>query len=166
MALPPDVRVARDFRVIKGVDTMIRTDYEIASGTAAFAQGEWVVLDATNKASKANGQALATPAQNVVCCWTSYAADDTRNGQADTVATNQVTCISGAYQAETKFFESTGTFTAGFLLVVREDSVTSGKGVLDAVDGDTASAKQIAASIGRVVKLENGVLTYRTHGAA
>lgn len=166
MALPPDVRAARDFRITKGLENMIRTDYAIATAVTGVKQGEWVVLDASNQVTKTNGEDLTDPAQNVVCSWMLYAKDDNYAGHSDANATGQLTCISGPYQAETKFFESTGTFTAGFLLVVQESTTTPGEGVLNAVDGASATAKQIAASIGRVVSLSGGVLTYRTNGQA
>lgn len=165
--IPPDVRQARDFRIIKGTDDgIIRTDYEIDAAVLTVELGEYVVLNSSNKVTKVSGQALATPAQNVACSWTLYAKNNTYTGQSDAVATGQLTCISGPFQAQTKMFESTGTFTPGFLLVVRESSTVTGLGVLDAVDGDTASAKQIAASVGRVIGLSGGILTYRSNGAA
>lgn len=163
--LPPDVRTARPFRIIKGLDdNIIRTDYAVDSGVTSIAQGEWVVLDASNNATKASGQTLASPAQNVACCWTAFERDDTNAGQSDAAVLEQITCISGSYQAETTFADPGGTFTAGFLLVVVEDSVTAGQGSLDAVDGATASAAQIAAHVGRVISFSGGRLTYRSNG--
>lgn len=166
--LPPDVRAARDFRIIKGLDdNIIRTDYEIDSAVNSIAQGEWVVLNSSNKATKANGETLANPAQNVACCWTKFERNDACNGQSDVIATNQITCVSGSFQAETKYFESTGTFTPGFLLVVRESTVTAGLGVLDAIDPTApATAEQLAAVIGKVISLSGGILTFRTVGNA
>lgn len=165
--LPPDVRTARNFRIIKGLDdNIIRTDYAINSAVTAVAQGEWVVLNASNEVTKTNGESLAAPAQNTAVNWTEFVKDNTNTGQSDVVATNQLTLVTGSYQAETKLFESTGTFTAGFLLVVRESTTTAGQGVLDAVDPTTATAVQLAAAVGRVVLLSGGVLTYRSLGAA
>jgi len=165
--LPPDVRVARNFRIIKGLsDNIIRTDYAIDSAVTAVAQGEWVVLDASNTVTKTSGESLAAPAHNVAVNWTVFARDDSNAGQSDAIATNQLTLVTGSYQAETKLFESTGTFTAGFLLVVRESSTTAGQGVLDAVDSAAASNAQLGAAVARVVSLASGVLTYRTLGSA
>lgn len=165
--LPPDVRQARSFRITKGLDdNIIRTDYEIDAGVDAVAQGEWVLLDASNKVTKASGASLAAPAQNTAVNWTVFARDDTNNGQTDVIATNQLTLVTGSYQAQTKLYETTGTFTPGFLLVVRESTTTADQGVLDAVDPSSATAVQIAGAVGRVVQLADGVLTYRSLGAA
>lgn len=159
MALPPDVRAARDFRITKGLDNMIRTDYTIASAVTSVKQGEWIVLDSSNQVTKSNGETLANPSQNAICSWMLYAKDDNNAGHSDANATGQLTCISGPYQAETKFFESTGTFTPGYLLVVQESSTTAGEGVLNAVAGASATAEQISGAVGRVVHLSGGVLT-------
>ncbi|MHC4644915.1 MAG: hypothetical protein ACYTBJ_05405 [Planctomycetota bacterium] len=165
--LPPDVRVARKFRIVKGLDdNIIRTDYAIDSAVTAVEQGEWVVLDASNNVTKATGASLAAPAQNTAVNWTEFVKDDTSAGQSDAVATNQLTLVTGSYQAETKLFESTGTFTPGFLLVVRESTTTADQGVLDAVNPATATAVQLAGAVGRVTLLSGGVLTYRSLGAA
>lgn len=165
--LPPDVRATRDFRIIKGLDdNIVRTDYEIDSGVSSIASGEWVILDSSNKVTKASGESLANPAQNAVLCWTKFERDDTYNGQTDVIATNQITAVTGSYQAETTFFESTGTFNPGDLLVVQESSTTAGQGVLNAVAGASATAEQIAGAVAKVVLLASGVLTYRTLGEA
>lgn len=165
--LPPDVRQARDFRIIKGLDdNLIRTDYAINSAVNSLLSGEWVGLNASGEVIKATGASLANPLQTAACNWTLFARDDTSAGQSDAVATNQVTLISGSYQAQTKLFESTGTFTQGSLLVVRESSTVSDLGVLDAVAGGSATAEQIAGAVGKVVSFAGGVLTYRSLGAA
>ena len=165
--IPKDVRVARDFRIIKGLDdNVIRTDYAIDAAVLAVAQGEWVVLNASNQVIKATGTTLAAPAQNTAVNWTVFVKDDTCAGQSDVVAANQLTLVTGSYQAQTKLFEATGTFTSGFLLVVRESTTTAGQGVLDAVDPAAATTVQLAGAVGRVVSLTGGVLTYRTLGAA
>jgi len=164
--LPPDARAERDFRIIKGTDSLIRTDKVIDAGVASLEVGEFVVVNATNKVVKATGATLAAPAQNTACCWTKYAKNDPRAGQSDAVATGHATLISGPYHAKTKFFESTGTFTAGHLLVVRASTTVTGLGVLDAVAPASATTVQLAAAIGKVVSLSNGVLTYRTLGEA
>lgn len=165
--IPPDVRQARAFRVIKGTDdNLIRQDYAIDATVDSVDQGEWVVLNASNKVVKATGASLAAPASNTLPSWIKYVKDDTSAGQSDAVATGQLTLIGGSYQAETKLFESTGTFTPGFLLVVRESTTTADQGVLDAVDPAAATTVQIANAVGKVIKLEGGVLTYRTLGTA
>ena len=164
--IPPDVRATRDFRIIKGLDNILRTDHAVDTSVSTAERGQWLVLNGSNALVNTSTETLASPAQNVVCCWTKYVKDDPSAGQSDAVATGNITSVSGSYMAETKFFESTGTFTPGFLLVVQADTTTAAKGVLNAVDGASATAKQIAGSVGRVVKLENGVLTYRTNGAA
>jgi hypothetical protein len=166
MALPPDVRAARNFRITKGLDDLIRADHAIDSAVTIVLSGEWIVLDASNNVTKTSGETLAAPAHNVACSWTLFARDNTSTGQADAVATDQLTTITGPYRADTKFFETTGTFTAGFLLVVRESTTVAGQGVLDAVDSAAASNAQLGAAIGRVVAFSGGVLTYRTNGAA
>ena len=166
-ALPPDVRVARKFRIIKGLDdNVIRTDHEIDAALLSAEQGEWVVLNASNKAVKATGASLAAPAQNTAVNWTEYVKGDANNGQSDAAELNQLTLVTGSYQAQTKLFESTGTFTPGFLLVVRESTTVAGQGVLDAVNPASATAVQLAGAVGKVVLLASGVLTYRSNGAA
>jgi len=165
--LPPDVRAARKFRLIKGLDdNIIRTDYDIDPSVLAVEQGEWVVLNAANKVIKATGASLAAPAQNTGVNWTEYVKNNSSTGQSDAVATNQLTLVSGPYQAQTTLFESTGTFTAGFLLVVRESSTVANQGVLDAVDPGLATVAQLAGAVGKVIGLAAGVLTYRSLGAA
>lgn len=163
--IPPDVRTARAFRITKGLDDgIIRTDYAVASGATPLAQGEWVSLSATNQAEKATGATLADPVANPALVWTSYASGDTSAGQSDAAVLDQVTCVSGSFQAETQLFESTGTFNAGDLLVVQESTTTADQGVLNAVPVATATAKQIASSVGKVVLLSGGVLSFRSNG--
>jgi hypothetical protein len=164
--LPPDVRTDRPFRIIKGTDTMIRTDYTVASAvTELISTGEWCILNASNEVEKVdNGESLAAPCQNPICVWTSYQQDDFNTGQSDAATLGQVTTISGPVECETTFFESTGTFTPGFALVVREESVTGGYGVLDAVDSASASNAQLGAVVGHVVSFASGRLVYRTAG--
>lgn len=165
--LPPDVRGTRDFQITKGLnESIIRTDYEIDSSVTSAEKGEWVVLNASNKAVKATGTTLAAPAQNTAVNWTKFVKNDPSAGRSDVIATNQLTLVTGPYQAKTKFFESTGTFTAGFLLVVQESTTVATQGVLNAVDPASATTVQLAAAVGRVVLLANGVLTYRSLGAA
>lgn len=165
--LPPDVRTARPFRIIKGLDdNLIRTDYAVDSGVTSIDSGEWVVLSATNQATKTSGQTLANPAQNVALNWTKFERNNTSTGQSDAAVLEQITCVSGSYQAETTFVETTGTFTPGFLLVVRESTTVAGQGVLDAVDGASATAEQIAAAVGKVISFSGGRLTYRSLGVA
>lgn len=163
--IPPDVRTARSFRITKGLDdNLIRTDYAVASGATPLVQGEWVSLSATNQASKATGATLADPVANPALVWTAYASGDTSAGQSDAAVLDQVTCVSGSFQAETKLFESTGTFNAGDLLVVQESTTTADQGVLNAVPVASATAKQIASSVGKVILLSGGVLSFRSNG--
>lgn len=165
--IPPDVRQARAFRVIKGIDeNIIRQDYQIDAAVLEVDPGEWVVLNASNKVAKATGATLAAPATNTLASWIKYKKNDPIGGQSDAVATGQLTLIGGAYQAETKLFESTGTFTPGFLLVVQESTTVADQGVLNAVAPATATNVQIACAVGKVIKLEGGVLSYRTLGTA
>lgn len=163
--IPPDVRTARAFRITKGLDdNIIRTDYTVDSGVTSIAQGEWVSLNSSNQAVKATGASLAAPVANPALNWTLFERDDTNAGQSDAAVLEQITCVSGSFQADTQLFESTGTFNPGDLLVVRESTTTADQGVLDAVPVASATAVQIASAVGKVILLSGGVLSFRSLG--
>lgn len=163
--IPPDVRTARAFRITKGLDDgIIRTDYTVDSGVTSLASGEWGSLNSSNHVAKATGASLAAPVANPVLVWTSFERGDTNAGQSDTAILEQITGVSGSFQADTQLFESTGTFNPGDLLVVRESTTTADQGVLDAVPVASATAVQIASSVGKVVLLSGGVLSFRSNG--
>lgn len=162
--IPKDVRAARDFELVLGQEDMLRHDYTINTGVTSFDVGELVKLVTGSGEPKAakmdSGDAVATPAAGARFCWTNYKVGDTNLGQSDVIATGKVTLLSGKFQVKTKNFLA-GTYTPGFLLVAAWDSVNS-KGSLQAVDPASASARQVAAAIGRVLDVGGGVLYLET----
>lgn len=163
--IPPDVRTARSFRITKGLDdAIIRSDYTVDSGVTSLAQGEYGSLNASNHVAKATGASLASPVANPVLVWTLFERDNTSAGQSDAAVLEQVTAVSGPFQADTQLFEATGTFNPGDLLVVRESTTTADQGVLDAVAPASATNVQIASHVGKVILLSGGVLSYRSNG--
>ncbi len=162
--VPPDVRAARSFSVIRGVDTMIREDRRVASSvTALVEQGEWVTFNGSGEVVKASGQVAATPMVGAKCVWTVYKKSDVVAGQSDAAANQAVTTVAGAYVAETKKFDAGGAYAVGNTLVVIDDG--AGNGILFGVAAPTAT--QLAAAVGKVhAPVSNGVLTYESLGAA
>lgn len=162
--IPPDVRAARNFELVLGQEDMLRHDYTINTGVTSFEVGELVKLVTGGGEPKAakmdSGDAVATPPAGARFCWTLFKTGDSNLGQSDVLATNKVTLLSGKFQAKTKNFLA-GTYTPGFLLVAAWDSVNS-RGSLQAVDPTSASSRQIASAVGRVLDSASGVLYFET----
>ena len=163
--VPPDVRNARDFRIIKGMDDIIRTDRRVADAVVALIkQGEWVHLNGSGEVVKAAGEILATPMAGAQANWTVYKKGDTNVGQSDAAGNQAVTLVSGPYKAETKLYAA-GAYNPGDLLVVIDDG--SGNGVVAPVASGAATAVQIARHVGTVdFPPVAGVLTFSSRGAA
>lgn len=158
--VPPDVRAPRVFSVVRGVDTMIREDFAVASSvTALIDQGEWVNFDASGNVIKAAGQVAATPMIGAKVCWTKYEKGDTVDGQSDAAALSHVTLISGAYVAQTQHYATGATYHIGDILVAIDDG--SGNGIVTPVVPGSATTTQLACAVGKVHALPaSGVLTY------
>lgn len=154
--VPKDVRVGRDFELIKGIPELLREDVKIDDpDVESFSLGEpvkFVVAAGVRTVKKLEDAAPDNSGNGVPgakICWTKYVPDDTWNGQADAQGTQQLTIISGVYQARTKLY--TGVVTPGALLVASWDATTAG-GILEGIDPTTpATAVQIQNALGRVL---------------
>lgn len=160
--VPKDVRTTRDFELIFGQDELLRNSRGIDDPDVDIDVGEWLKPATGNKMEKLEaGDVLATPANGCKVSWTRYRAGDTLNGQSDAVATGTVDVLSGTYQAKTKLYNTVGThLQPGNLLVAVYDATLGG--ILDAPDPAAYTVLHLAAAVGRVVEVANGVLTYES----
>jgi hypothetical protein len=163
--VPPDVRGARDFRITKGMDDIIRTDRKVASAVVALIkQGEWVHLNGTAEVVKAAGETPAAPMAGASVNWTRYKKGDVNDGQADAAGNQGVTLVSGAYKADTKLFDPAGSYNPGDTLVVVDDG--AGNGVLYGIAAP--NALQLARAVGKVDTgiVVAGILSFNSIGIA
>lgn len=158
--VPPDARAARVFSVIRGVDSMIREDFAVATSVVALIdQGEWVNFDASGNVIKANGQVAAAPMIGAKANWTKYEKSDTFDGQSDAAALSHVTLISGAYVAQTQKYATGATYHIGDILIAIDDG--SGNGIVTPIVPGSATTTQLASMVAKVHALPSGgVLTY------
>ena len=173
--VPVDARAARAFEVVLGHDTMLIQSAKPNDTAAVFVEGEWVGLT-TNviaaavgpdnwKVLKASGATLAAPLAGARICLTKYTPSDTYNAQADAVATSSIDVASGQYQAKTTLWDVSGDETSGNILVVISSvvaGVDTGRGVLAGVPPSTATARQLACSVGRIIAVLDGVLHFES----
>lgn len=158
--VPPDVRAPRVFSVVRGVDTMVREDFTVATSVVALIdQGEWVNFDSSGNVIKAAGQVSAAPMIGAKVNWTRYLKGDVTSGQSDAAALSHVTLISGTYVAQTQHYATGATYHIGDILVAIDDG--SGNGIITPIVPGSATTTQLASMVGKVHALPaNGVLTY------
>ncbi len=161
--VPKDVRGTRDFELVFGQDEVLRNSFQLDDPTVDVLVGEWMKPGAGGVAVKIDsGDILAAPAMGAKVSWTLYKHGDPVAGQSDAIATKSVDLLSGTYQAKTKLYNTGSTFLApGNLLVAVYDSGVDG-GVLDAPDPSSYSALHLAAVVGRVISVVDGVLYYES----
>jgi len=164
--VPPDVRVARDFRITRGTDSMFRENKHVDPAvTALIKQGEWVVFNGSGDVVKVAGSTAADPAQGAVVNWTRFKKGDFADGQADAGGLGEITTVRGAYEADTKIFDIGGVYNVGDILVVKDDG--AGNGTLFPVTPAAATVKQLARAVGKVTApVADGVLSFASMGAA
>lgn len=158
--VPPDARAARVFSVIRGVDSMVREDFPVATAVVALIdQGEWVNFDASGNVIKAAGQVAAAPMIGAKVNWTRYLKGDDTSGQADAMALGHVTLLSGAFVAQTQKYVTGATYHIGDPLIAIDDG--SGNGVLTPIVPGSITTTQLASVVGKVHALPvGGVLTF------
>ncbi|TAL43324.1 MAG: hypothetical protein EPN91_06615 [Salinibacterium sp.] len=159
--VPPDVRASRDFELVFGQDEILRNSTQLDDPTVSVAYGEWMKL-AAGKAKKLEaGDVLAAPPNGAKVSWTLYKSGDSIGGQSDAVATKSVDLLSGTYQAKTKLYNTGSTYLqSGNLLVAVYDATLGG--ILDAPNPAAYTVLHLAAAIGRVISVDDGVLTYES----
>lgn len=165
--VPKDVRAARDFELVKGMDEMLRKPLALADPTESIAVGEWIKPVTSGGLTKAQKLEAAndidTPALGCKCSWTKYVQGDAWNGQADAMATGTIDILSGTYEAKTKFYNTGGTFAPGYMLVPVYDATKGG--ILDAPNPATPlTIKQLQGVVARVIEVANGQLHYESAG--
>lgn len=166
--VPKDVRAARDFSLIFGQDELLRNSCQLVDPTVNVLVGEWMAPAAGEKVDKVGaGATLAAPQMGAKVSWTLYKSGDPIGGQSDAVATKSIDVLSGTYRAQTKLFNSGSTHLqpGNLLVVVHAADLGDGSagGWLDAPDpAGPYTVAQLAAAVGRVVDVSNGILTYES----
>jgi len=166
--VPKDVRAARNFELVKGMDEMLRAPFLLADPTEDIDVGEWLKpvtsggLTKMQKLEAAND--IDTPALGCKCSWTLYRQGDAFNGQADAMATGTIDILSGTYQAKTKFYNTGGSYLAPGNPLVPVYHATLG-GILDAPNPATPlTIPQLQGVVARVIEVANGQLHYEAPG--
>lgn len=167
--VPKDVRGARDFEIVRGIDELLRQSMFIENEASPVDVGEWMkpaVSGGITKAKKLETavDTLAAPARGAKASWTKYRQNDANLGQGDALATGALDLLSGTYQAKTKLYNTGSAFLApGNLLVAVFDAGQAG-GILDAPNPAAMTIAQLQAVVGRVVEHANGQLHYEAPG--
>lgn len=161
--VPKDVRAARDFELWQGGDEIIRDSALLDDPTEPVLVGEWMKRGAGGTAVKVDaGDILAAPALGAKVSWTRYEPGDSSLGQSDAIATKSVDLLSGTYQAKTKLYNTASTFLSpGNILVVVHDATIDG-GILDAPDPAATTVLHLAAAVGRIISVDDGVLLFES----